>query len=150
MRSSRKRLSRCVRKVATRERKNRKDPSRQLHRFDAGDDNHAYGMELAGEYKHGVDHDQSKLSQALGYENQIIAGHPGLRSLTGVERENMARVFYGGYGSSNLTKQYHAASCSGGRGGNCNGGTWVWVVNSAGNAGGVQYVGLVRGQTPQC
>ena len=100
----------------------------------------------------------NKMSIALTYENNIIngvknpkiAGHIGLRSLTSLERENMALVLYRGAGLSTdlatrLTQQYYAPVCSGtvqstSQGLKCQGGTWNWVVNSAGQPVGVAYV----------
>lgn len=94
---------------------------------------------------------QNKITTATNYENQIISQHTGLVPLSGFQLENDALVFYGGYGSSDLTKQYCVPVCpSPGKvqGKSCKGAAWIWTINSAGNPGGVTYANNVRAQTP--
>lgn len=86
----------------------------------------------------GVSLFSDKLATALRLENRIIAQHSGLRALTSTERENMALVLYGPHASASLSEQYYIPQQVG------NGPTWQWVVNSAGNAGGVAYATSVR------
>ncbi len=97
-----------------------------------------------------------------------IPGHPGLRQLTDVELENMAVLLYGPCApgpdarpdecpgarvttlAEKVARQYYAPACQGGtivQQHNdllCQGGSWEWVVNTAGNSGGVKYVDSVR------
>jgi hypothetical protein len=73
----------------------------------------------------------AKLASAQRLMTGIIKQHPGLRKLTPVELERMALVLYGPEASANLGQQYYAPARSG------NG--WTWIVNNAGNPGGVAY-----------
>jgi hypothetical protein len=84
-----------------------------------------------------------KLSRAASLGTKIIKGHSGLPALTALQTEQMAVLLYGPYASSSLAKQYYAPACVGGTGPTCTGGTWTWVVNSEGNADGVDYVNSV-------
>jgi hypothetical protein len=102
----------------------------------------------------------NKIQFAITYEGDIIngvkakpriPGHVGLQSLDGLERENMALVLYAGDVnlqnplSTILAQQYYVPQCSGTQGtdkqGNltCSTG-WVWVVNTANQPLGVNYV----------
>jgi hypothetical protein len=100
-----------------------------------------------------------------------ILGHPDLRQLTDVELENMAVLLYGPCApgpdarpdecpgarattpAEQAARQYYAPACQGGTVVQqrddliCQGGSWEWVVNTAGNSGGVNYVNEVRSQT---
>ena len=77
-----------------------------------------------------------KLAIALTLEKKIIKNHPGLRSLTGIERENMALVLYGPYANASLSKQYYVPQKTND--------LWDWTVNSTGNSHGVGYANSVR------
>ena len=114
---------------------------------------------------------RDKLSSAKRNERRIrhgdaketIPGHIGLRVLTDVERENMALVLYGPCApgttcapaetlAERLAKQYYIPQCAGGtvvpknQDLACQGGTWEWVVNEAGNKAGVDYAKRIRAQ----
>jgi len=106
-----------------------------------------------------------------GEAKSNILGHPGLRQLTDVELENMAVLLYGPCApgpdagpircpgaqaktpAEQVARQYYAPACQGGtivlqrNDLLCQGGSWEWVVNTAGNSGGVNYVNEVRSQT---
>jgi hypothetical protein len=97
-----------------------------------------------------------KFTPALSRENLMRSNYPGLPALNGVERENMALVFYNGAAKActtgsaqaqltcRLTTNYYKALCLGGNGSNCNGGTWQWAPNPEGQPKGVTYVADVR------
>lgn len=86
----------------------------------------------------GVDLFQEKLRAAHRIMRRIINANHGLRQLTGVELENMALVLYGPNASADLGSQYYAPAPT------PTGGV-DWVVNTAGNAGGVTYANNCRG-----
>lgn len=65
---------------------------------------------------------------------QQYAGH--LRPLDRVELERMALVLYGPHASADLWRQYYVPQQT-------PAGDWEWVVNTAGNPGGVAYADLV-------
>lgn len=95
----------------------------------------------------GVDLFRKKLSLATTNEKSIQSTHTGLRDLTSLELENMAIELYGPFpGGLNLNKQYYIPSCVGGtsNGHVCTGGNWDWVINTTGNAHGVNYVAQVK------
>jgi hypothetical protein len=89
----------------------------------------------------------NKITIASGMETQIMNQYSGLNELSGSQLENMALVFYGGYGSTtDITKQYYTVLCSGKvRHNTCSTG-WQWTVNTNGNPGGVNYANNVRTQ----
>jgi len=80
---------------------------------------------------------REKLALALSRENAMRASRPSLRALTGVERENMALLLYGPYSSGLILRQYYVPAPA-------PGGGLQWVVNTNGNAAGVQYADQVR------
>ena len=80
----------------------------------------------------GADLFKAKLAIAARKEAAIIAAHPGLRTLTSTERENMALVLYGPYASASSSKQYYVPVADAK-------GKWTWSVNTLGNANGVAY-----------
>jgi len=88
----------------------------------------------------------AKLASATRIMNSAINTYSGLPALNAVQLENMALVLYGPYAAAGATNQYYAPSCQGGTaaGTTCSGGTWVWVVNTANNAGGVAYANKCR------
>jgi hypothetical protein len=91
----------------------------------------------------------SKESIANTVAANEISSDTGLPALTGVQLENMALLLYGPYaGGTNPALQYYVPSCVGGTisGSNCVGGSWQWVVNTAGNANGVAYANSCRSQ----
>jgi hypothetical protein len=88
---------------------------------------------------------QEKLAIALSAENRMRAGKT-LAALTALQRENMAILLYGPSPPHNDGEQYYVPQCNGGKGPNCNGGTWSWAVTTANNAG-VTYVSDVRNGT---
>jgi hypothetical protein len=81
---------------------------------------------------------EDKLRAASRIMRRIIQNNRGLRQLTGVELENMALVLYGPHASGDLNRQYYAPAPT------PNGGV-DWVVNTAGNPGGVAYADNCRG-----
>jgi hypothetical protein len=107
-------------------------------------------MDVAWDWKvnadKGVDLFVGKLSIARSLESNIRSSHTGLRLLNGKENEDMALVLYGPYASSDLGKQYYIPFCDGGTvsGTACQGGTWQWQDNTAGNSAGVAYAKSVR------
>jgi hypothetical protein len=85
----------------------------------------------------GADMFDVKVRMAKANERKLRQQYPGLRSLTTLETENMALCLYGpGAGGDNLTKQYYIPQLVNGR--------WEWVINSANNPTGVEYVSKVR------
>lgn len=80
---------------------------------------------------------KQKLALAQHYENLIIASHPGLPELGGVDLEKMAVLLYGPGARRSLLKQYfipvHPVQKS------SPGSSWTWAVNSGGNPTGVKY-----------
>jgi hypothetical protein len=94
----------------------------------------------------GVDLFVEKLSIARSHESKIRKSHTGLRALDGKENEDMALVLYGPYSTPDLGKQYYIPFCDGGTisGTECQGGTWQWQENTAGNSDGVTYAKSVR------
>lgn len=102
---------------------------------------------------------QSKLSTAYNLSIDIQADHTNSVSakppnLSPCQLEQMALELYGPYPGgledtpTSLHKQYYTVKCSGGAGANCTGGSWQWVINTAGNLCGVCYVAKVRNNTP--
>ena len=88
-----------------------------------------------------------KLHFATVVENNIIAAHVGLSPLTGSQLEDMALGEYGpGAFGYNTAKSVYVASCVNGvvSGKNCQGGFWVWVMNSSGNPTAIAYIMSVR------
>jgi hypothetical protein len=88
-----------------------------------------------------------KESVATTVASNEISSYSGLPALTGAQLENMALTLYGPYaGGTNPAKQYYVPGCVGGTasGTTCTGGTWQWVVNTAGNANGVAYANSCR------
>jgi hypothetical protein len=87
-----------------------------------------------------------KVTMATGFETKIQASYSGLPALTGVQLENMALLLYGPYATVNLSAQYYVPHCVGGTasGNTCKGGSWQWIVNTAGNSKGVAYANSVR------
>jgi hypothetical protein len=82
-----------------------------------------------------------KVSAAKRISARIQSTHQGLPALTGVQLENMGLLLYGPYAKSSLDMQYYVPSCVGGTvsGNVCHGGSWEWIVNTAGNPNGVDY-----------
>jgi hypothetical protein len=106
-------------------------------------------MDVAWDWRANVDQAvilfRKKLDRARTLENDIIKIHTGLRALKGEEKENMALVLYGPYASADLEKQYYIPFCDGTVSGTeCEGGTWDWQENTAGNSKGVAYATSVR------
>ena len=96
-----------------------------------------------------------KLATAARLETAIRETHTGLRALSAFERENMAVLLYGPGATGDLNGQYYIPVGSSGivvQTGKskygpvlaCQNGTWDWVVNTAGNSLGVNYVNNVR------
>ena len=89
-----------------------------------------------------------KLGAASRNGSKIQASHDGLVDLTDIQLENMAVLLYGPWAprANQLQSQYYIPVCSGGtvKGKACNGGNWVWSVNTGGNPNGVAYVNYVR------
>jgi hypothetical protein len=87
-----------------------------------------------------------KVGFATRLMNKDIATHTGLPVLNGVQLENMALLLYGPKASTKLAMQYYVPFCQGGTviGNTCSGGSWVWIVNTAGNPKGVAYANLCR------
>jgi hypothetical protein len=89
-----------------------------------------------------------------GVSSQNIPGHVGLRSLTGLELENMALVLYGGWLTNLpcgpglqcvLNSQYYIPQCSGTQKKNKQGNLtcstgWQWAINSTNQSAGISYV----------
>ena len=107
-------------------------------------------MDLAWDWRlnadKGVNLFVEKLGIARSLETSIRNSHNGLPLLDGQQNENMALVLYGPYASSDLDKQYYIPLCDGGTvsGTACQGGTWQWQENTAGNSAGVAYAKSVR------
>lgn len=84
-----------------------------------------------------IDLFSEKLRIARTREGTLRARHPGLRELSGVERENMALLLYGPESSNNLSRQYYIPERNSRN-------SWEWSVNTAGNADGIAYANSVR------
>jgi len=99
-----------------------------------------YAWDWLSNTQGGVQLFRQKLSRAQSFGTKIVKAHPGLPTLSSLQVEQMAVLLYGPYASSNLGMQYYVPQCVGGTGPACTGGMWTWVVNSAGNPNGVNYV----------
>jgi hypothetical protein len=76
---------------------------------------------------------------------KTVPVHKGLSTFASpsAQLENMALVLYGGFGSSDLTKQFYIPVCpSPGKvsKNTCKGATWQWAVNTNNQLSGVLYV----------